>query len=209
MLVRLSSALFVTTLLAACGDAPSSSPEDAQAPAPGQIAEQTETDRLNVWLDEQYEQQLDFSPQTRSVLGDKTDYDQLNDVTPEAQQRRLDWQRQSVATMRSEFEYQALNEDGKLSFDMWEYALEQAEAAYPYRNYGYIFGRGGPHASLPSFMISFHRVDDEPDLKPICPVCSRLIGCLVTCLTSARSRQLQASVSHALTMSLHWKKSVG
>ena len=26
-------------------------------------------------------EQLDFSPQTRSVLGDKTDYDQLNDVT--------------------------------------------------------------------------------------------------------------------------------
>ena len=108
--------------------------------SPEQFVEQTETDRLNVWLDEQYEQQLDFSPQTRSVLGDKTDYDQLNEVTLEAQQRRLDWQRQSVATMRSEFEYQALNEDGKLSFDMWEYALEQAEAAYPYRNYGYILG---------------------------------------------------------------------
>ena len=73
-------------------------PEGAQAPAPGQIVEQTETDRLNVWLDEQYEQQLDFSPQTRSVLGDKTAYDQLNDVTLEAQQRRLDWQRQSVAS---------------------------------------------------------------------------------------------------------------
>ena len=123
MFVRLSSALFVTTLLASCGDTPSGSPEGAQTPAPGQILEQTETDRLNVWLDEQYEQQLDFSPQTRSILGDKTDYDQLNDVTLEAQQRRLDWQRQSVATMRSEFEYQALNEDGKLSFDMWEYAL--------------------------------------------------------------------------------------
>ena len=165
MFVRLSSALFVTTLLVACGDTPGSSPEGSLASAPGQSVEQTETDRLNVWLDEQYEQQLDFSPQTRSVLGDKTDYDQLNEVTLAAQQRRLDWQRQSVATMRSEFEYQALNEDGKLSFDMWEYALEQAEAAYPYRNYGYIFGRGGPHASLPSFMISFHRVDDESDLE--------------------------------------------
>ena len=165
MFVRLSSALLVTTLLVACGDTPSSSPEGSLASAPGQFVEQTETDRLNVWLDGQYEQQLDFSPQTRSVLGDKTDYDQLNEVTLEAQQRRLDWQRQSVATMRSEFEYQALNEDGKLSFDMWEYALEQAEAAYPYRNYGYIFGRGGPHASLPSFMISFHRVDDESDLE--------------------------------------------
>ena len=89
-------------------------PRRCQAPARA-IVEQTETDRLNVWLDEQYEQQLDFSPQTRSVLGDKTAYDQLNDVTLEAQQRRLDWQRQSVAAMRSEFEYQALNEDGKLS----------------------------------------------------------------------------------------------
>ena len=165
MIARLSSAFIVTILLAACGDVPSGSPEVISAPAPVLTAEQTETDRLNVWLDEQYEQQLDFSPQTRSVLGDKTDYDQLNDVNPVAQQQRLDWRRQSVATMRSEFDYQALNDDGKVSFDMWEYALEQAEAAYPYRNYSYIFGRGGPHASLPSFMISFHSVDDESDLE--------------------------------------------
>lgn len=165
MFARLSSALFVSTLLVACGDAPISTPEGAQASARGPIAEQTETDRLNVWLDEQYEQQLDFSPQTRSVLGDKTDYGQPNDVTLAAQQRRLDWQRQSVPTMRSEFYYQALDDDGKLSFDMWEYALEQAETAYPYRIYGYIFGRGGPHAALPSFMISDHRVDEESDLE--------------------------------------------
>ncbi|MBK51429.1 MAG: DUF885 domain-containing protein [Gammaproteobacteria bacterium] len=165
MIARLSSAFIVTILLVACGDVPSGPPEVISVPAPVQTAELTETDRLNVWLDEQYEQQLDFSPQTRSVLGDKTDYDQLNDVTLVAQQQRLDWRRQSVAAMRSEFDYQALNDDGKLSFDMWEYALEQAEAAYPYRNYGYIFGRGGPHASLPSFMISFHSVDDESDLE--------------------------------------------
>ena len=165
MIARLSSAFIVTILLVACGDVPSGPPEVISVPAPVQTAELTETDRLNVWLDEQYEQQLDFSPQTRSVLGDKTDYDQLNDVTPVAQQQRLDWRRQSVAAMRSEFDYQALNDDGKVSFDMWEYALEQAEAAYPYRNYGYIFGRGGPHASLPSFMISFHSVDDESDLE--------------------------------------------
>jgi uncharacterized protein (DUF885 family) len=77
----------------------------------------------------------------------------------------LEWRRQSVAAMRSDFDYDALNDDGKLSYDMWEFTLEQAEAAYPYRNYGYIFGRGGPHASLPSFMISFHRIDDESDLQ--------------------------------------------
>ena len=159
--VRFSSILTFALLLVACGE----SPPTVTEPAPGPVAVISETERLNSWLDEQYEEQLEFSPQTRSVLGDKTDYDQLNDVTLEAQDRVLEWRRQSVAAMRSDFDYDALNDDGKLSYDMWEFTLEQAEAAYPYRNYGYIFGRGGPHASLPSFMISFHLIDDESDLQ--------------------------------------------
>ena len=159
--VRFSSILTFALLLVACGE----SPPTVTEPAPGPVAVISETERLNSWLDEQYEEQLEFSPQTRSVLGDKTDYDQLNDVTLEAQDRVLEWRRQSVAAMRSDFDYDALNDDGKLSYDMWEFTLEQAEAAYPYRNYGYIFGRGGPHASLPSFMISFHLTDDESDLQ--------------------------------------------
>lgn len=159
--VRFSSILTFALLLVACGE----SPPTVTEPAPGPVAVISETERLNSWLDEQYEEQLEFSPQTRSVLGDKTDYDQLNDVTLEAQDRVLEWRRQSVAAMRSDFDYDALNDDGKLSYDMWEFTLEQAEAAYPYRNYGYIFGRGGPHVSLPSFMISFHLIDDESDLQ--------------------------------------------
>jgi len=163
--VRFSSILTFALLLVACGESPPTVTEAVTEPDPGPVAVISETERLNSWLDEQYEEQLEFSPQTRSVLGDKTDYDQLNDVTLEAQDRVLEWRRQSVAAMRSDFDYDALNDDGKLSYDMWEFTLEQAEAAYPYRNYGYIFGRGGPHASLPSFMISFHRIDDESDLQ--------------------------------------------
>ena len=162
---KFSSILTLFLLLVACGETPPTTTEITATPAPEPVAVISETERLNSWLDEQYEEQLEFSPQTRSVLGDKTDYDQLNDATLEAQDRVLEWRRQSVASMRSDFDYEALNEDGKLSYDMWEYTLEQAEAAYPYRNYGYIFGRGGPHASLPSFMISFHRIDDASDLQ--------------------------------------------
>ena len=163
--VRFSSILTFALLLVACGESLPTVTEAVTKPAPGPVAVISETERLNIWLDEQYEEQLEFSPQTRSVLGDKTDYDRLNDATLEAQDRVLEWRRQSVASMRSDFDYEALNEDGKLSYEMWEYTLEQAEAAFPYRNYGYIFGRGGPHASLPSFMISFHRIDDESDLQ--------------------------------------------
>ena len=109
--VRFSSILTFALLLVACGE----SPPTVTEPAPGPVAVISETERLNSWLDEQYEEQLEFSPQTRSVLGDKTDYDQLNDVTLEAQDRVLEWRRQSVAAMRSDFDYDALNDDGKLS----------------------------------------------------------------------------------------------
>lgn len=152
----------ILLLLVACSD---DAPTSSTATPPKATPHISETERLNAWFDDQYQEQLNFSPQTRSVLGDKTDYDQLNDSSLAATDTVLEWRRQSVATMQSEFDYDALTDDGKLSWDMWEYALEQSEQAYPYRNYGYIFSRGGPHAGLPSFMISFHRIDTVEDLE--------------------------------------------
>ncbi|GJM12854.1 MAG: hypothetical protein DHS20C12_12570 [Pseudohongiella sp.] len=124
-----------------------------------------ETARLNAWFDEQYAEQLDFSPQTKTRLGDKSDYDRLNDYSVAAADEQLEWRRQSVASMRAEFDYELLNEDGKLSYDMWSYSLDRAEAGVPFRQHGYIFGRGGPHASIPNFLINYHRVDDAADVE--------------------------------------------
>ena len=125
----------------------------------------TETVRLNDWFDEQYAEQLDFSPQTKTRLGDKSDYDSLNDYSSAGSDEQLAWRRLSVAAMHSNFDYALLNEDGKLSYDMWIYSLDRAEAAVPFRQHGYIFGRGGPHASLPNFLINYHRVDDASDME--------------------------------------------
>jgi uncharacterized protein (DUF885 family) len=119
---------------------------------------------LNAWFDEQYAEQLETSPMTKTALGDKTDYGQLDDFSLAAEQRDLEWLRESVTTMLSEFDYARLTDDGKLSYDMWKFSLERAEAGVPYRQHGYIFGRGGPHAYLPNFLINFHRVDTVADL---------------------------------------------
>lgn len=149
--------LLVGTLVA-CSELTESQPEAVSA------APQTETQRLNVWLDEQYAEQLEASPMTKTSLGDKTDYDQLDDFSLAAEQRDLEWLRDSVSSMQSEFDYAELNDDGKLSYDMWKFSLERVEAGVPYRQHGYIFGRGGPHAYLPNFLINFHRVDTVADL---------------------------------------------
>jgi len=150
--------LLVGTLVAC------SEPTESQSEAVSAAPQQTETQRLNVWLDEQYAEQLEASPMTKTSLGDKTDYDQLDDFSLAAEQRDLEWLRESVSTMQSEFDYAELNDDGKLSYDMWKFSLERAEAGVPYRQHGYIFGRGGPHAYLPNFLINFHRVDTVADL---------------------------------------------
>jgi len=150
--------LLVGTLVAC------SEPTESQSEAVSAAPRQTETQRLNVWLDEQYAEQLEASPMTKTSLGDKTDYDQLDDFSLAAEQRDLEWLRESVSTMQSEFDYAELNDDGKLSYDMWKFSLERAEAGVPYRQHGYIFGRGGPHAYLPNFLINFHRVDTVADL---------------------------------------------
>ena len=151
--------LFVGTLVA-CSEPTASKSEEAVSAA----SQQTETQLLNTWLDEQYAEQLETRPMTKTSLGDKTDYGQLDDFSLAAEQRDLEWLRESVATMLSEFDYAQLTDDGKLSYDMWKFSLERAEAGVPYRQHGYIFGRGGPHAYLPNFLINFHRVDTIADL---------------------------------------------
>jgi len=159
--MRLTLLLSLTFLLGSCGEV---APEPQTSVIPV-IEELKPTEKLNQWLDSQYEEQLSFSPETRSRLGDKTDYDQLNDYSLAGQRRVLDWQSASVAEMRADFAYDTLTLDGKLSYDMWEFTLEQAQAAAPYANYGYLFGRGGAHSAVPSFLISYHKIDDASDVQ--------------------------------------------
>ncbi|MGB4248683.1 MAG: DUF885 domain-containing protein [Pseudohongiellaceae bacterium] len=149
-----------STPVATSDTAASLSPEEQLG---AQIA--AETARLNAWLDEQFAEQLDFSPQWKTRLGDKSDYDKLDDASEEASTRLLEWRRNSVAQMRASFDYEMLTEEAKTSWDVWVYALERAERSKPFERHDFIFGRGGPHASLPNFLINYHRVDDASDMR--------------------------------------------
>ena len=58
----------------------------------------TESQRLNRWLDREFVAFLDFSPMSKTRLGDKSDYDKLDDPTDAAADVRLAWRRSSVAS---------------------------------------------------------------------------------------------------------------
>lgn len=154
-LFRNSPTVLILLFLTACSSGGGS-------PASQQVL--SESQRLTAWLDAEFEEDLDFSPQWRTRLGDKTDYDKLDDVSEAALDRRLQWRRDSVAEMRENFDYEQLSPGAKTSYDVWVYLLERAERAQPFRRHAYLLGRGGPHATLPNFMINFHKVDSAADL---------------------------------------------
>ncbi len=134
------------------------------SPGEDQDAVITDTARLNSWLDQEFADYLDFSPLSKTRLGDKSDYDKLDDVSDEMNDKRLDWRRKSVAGMKARFDRDKLDDQGKVSFDLWVYMLDRAEQGVRFRRHRFIFGRRGPHTSLPRNLINYHKVETLSDM---------------------------------------------
>ncbi|MDB9918181.1 DUF885 domain-containing protein [Pseudomonadales bacterium] len=125
----------------------------------------SESQRLNQWLDGEFETYLDFSPMSKTRLGDKSDYDKLDDPSDAAADARLAWRRVSVASLKAEFDRDALEPEAQRSYDLWVFMLDRAEASLPYRRHEYVFGRNGPHTGLPNDLINYHKVDSASDMQ--------------------------------------------
>ncbi len=158
--------LLASTTLAAC----SATTQTAQAPASASETSvlapgQAETDRLNAWFDQKFEEGLKFSPITQTFLGRKTDYDKIDDFSVVAMDRQLNWLRDSTAEMKRSFNYAKLSPDAKISWDMWLFRLAEAEAGVAYRNNEYVLHQfNGTQSFFPTFLINQHRVMDEADM---------------------------------------------
>ena len=142
---------------------------DSKTPAPETSASdtsvQSESDRLNAWLEERYEEELMQSPITLTFLGRKELNDKIDDVSEAAEDEQLAWKLASVETMKSTFDYEALSDTAKLSYDLWAYQAREAESAHKWRRHQYMFHQMDTlHAFLPTFLMSFHVVESKDDL---------------------------------------------
>ena len=150
--------------LAACGTVP----KQTATPTPPAVVtspQQTETNRINAWFEEKYEEQLAFSPIQQTFIGRKTNYGFIDDFSDEAADRQLAWLRAAVNEMKSSFDYEKLSQDAKISYDIWLYNLEQAESALLFRINRYaLHQHNGLQSFFPTFLINTHRVATEADI---------------------------------------------
>lgn len=157
--------------LSACQ--PNSSSSSASQASTSAIATQSvgevklsETERLNNWFAAKYEEQLQSSPIMLTFLGRKEKYDQINDMSQAFEKKQLAWQAKTVEDLKANFDYNKLSLEAKISYDIWLYQNEKAQAGQKFNNNGYIFTQfNGIQAFAAQFLINFHRVDELSDMQ--------------------------------------------
>ncbi|GJL95156.1 MAG: hypothetical protein DHS20C05_15610 [Hyphococcus sp.] len=166
---KLLITLFASTALTACGQNASNGDatptEKSEKAAPTAEAIAAETEKLNQWFADRWEEELDFSPTFKTYLGRDDDKDKIDDASEAAEDAQLAWRREKAAELKTTIDYDLLTPEAKTSYDIWLFQLEQAEASLPFRRRGYVFHQmSGPHSSLPNFLINFHKVATAEDM---------------------------------------------
>jgi uncharacterized protein (DUF885 family) len=163
----LLSFLFCLTLVA-CEQGKDSTPTESAGALGGneQITEKSESEKLNQWFEEKYEEELMMSPIGLTFLGRKERYGEIDDMSEAAEDKQVAWKKQTVEEMKSTFDYNALSDDAKLSYDLWAYQYEEMAADIEFRGNAYVFNQmQGVHSFFATLMVSFHKVESHSDMQ--------------------------------------------
>lgn len=168
-LISVALTLAFGALLSACSEpsieintSPSVNANSAAASSQMQLSE---SERINQWFEDKYEEQIMMSPLTLTSLGRKERYSEIDDFSEEADNKQFLWLAQSVEQLKSAFNYSTLDDSAKMSYDLWLYSFEVAQTMRPFQRSAYIFDQmTAIQSQLPTMLINFHKVESEQDM---------------------------------------------
>ena len=184
--------LALTAATSACQEATSPSEQQKESSNPTTVNKaMTESERLNQWFAEKFEQQLQMSPVYMSILGRKDRYDEIDDLSQTEQDRQLAWLGDTVKTLKTTFDYDKLTDETKISYDIWVYQYQQQLEGQAFKDNAYVFTQmQGLQSFVAQFLISFHKVDDLSDMQAYI---KRIKGVSKAISVSLKQAQLNAS----------------
>ena len=159
-------------LAAACS--PGEAPERADAagnPATETAApstetaasEQTETERLYAWFQQEFEAEIEFSPIGKTYLGmldDLEAYGQWNDPSEAAFRAGLQRAADRQRYMHENFDFDALTPEAQITWRFAEFITENNAQQSEFWDHGFVFSSFfGQHTGMPSTLIGYHRID--------------------------------------------------
>ena len=106
------------------------------------------------------------SPEFQASLGYKSNYDKWDDITWQASRQRAYRAKDDLDYLEKNIDFDKLDENTKISYRLMVKRLQRKidNDNFIFHNY-LITHRGGKHSSIPSFLINYHRIDEEQDIK--------------------------------------------
>lgn len=127
------------------------------------IAENT---RLDNWLEEQFQSNVENYPEYMAFLGIKKRTTEWNDPSREFALAQVEATKATLEELRSSFNTENMDADHKLSYRLFERDLQNDIDSDKWHAHGYPFNQmGGRQSGMATFMLNFHRVADEQDAR--------------------------------------------
>lgn len=106
------------------------------------------------------------SPEFQASLGYKSNYDKWDDITWQASRQQANRAKDDLDYLTNNIDFEKLDDPTKISYRLMEKRLQRTidNDNFIFHNY-LITHRGGKHSSIPSFLINYHRIDEEQDVK--------------------------------------------
>jgi uncharacterized protein (DUF885 family) len=141
-------------------------PGDAE-PAPTPAIERSETQKMHAYLDEIYERNVAAWPEWETQLGRKTEQQgEWNDYSDAYEDAQLELARLDLEYLRGNFDYAKLDDNGKLSYDLFEYNIERDLDNAAWRRHDYVVDQfRGQVSGLFAFLQNRHLIDSEEDAE--------------------------------------------
>ena len=132
----------------------------------GTKVSEDEIKEANQFFESIFLDQVQESPEFQTRLGYKSNYDQWDDITWEQRRKKIRNAISNLKYLHDTIDYDKLDEATKISYRLIERRFERQIESNDYIFNSYpVTHRGGKHSSIPSFLINYHNVDDEDDIK--------------------------------------------
>ncbi|MDT0676223.1 DUF885 domain-containing protein [Autumnicola musiva] len=123
------------------------------------------SEKLNSYFEEQFQQEVEESPMLQTRLGIKTDYGKWDDFSSEEYVRDLEQAKERLKYLK-DVDSESLNKATQLSYMLYRQQQENAIEDFEYRFYDYPINQMfGYHSSLPAFLINMHSIDSVSDAE--------------------------------------------
>ena len=128
--------------------------------------DENEIKRANQFFESVFQDAVLDSPEFQASLGYKSNYDKWDDITWQKSRTKAKQSINDLKFLKENINYDKLDESTKISYRLMEKRLQRTIDNDKFIFHGYmITHRGGKHSSIPSFLINYHKIDEEQDVK--------------------------------------------